>query len=127
MAPMLIGLTTITISLAIAILWLLSSRPPARAPHRRYHCVSVEPRGGPVCCAQCEALRGGRFLVNVAPALPIPGCTADECTCRYVHHADRRAGSTRRRHDQGLIDPMPLAVDRRLMPDRRHGRSRALA
>ena len=126
---MLLGLTTITISLAIAILWLLSTtrRTPPVPSKQHYHCVCVEPPGDGVCCTRCEELRGRRFLVKSAPPLPIPGCTAETCTCRYVHYADRRAGATRRRLDRGERDRMPLITDRRLRSDRRHAGPRALA
>ncbi len=126
---MLIGLITITISLVIAILWLPSTtrRTQQAANKRHYHCVAVEPPNASVCCTRCEELRGRRFLVNTAPPLPVPGCTAEACTCRYVHYVDRRAGVTRRRHDRGERDRMPLIADRRLRSDRRHPRPRALA
>jgi hypothetical protein len=128
---MLIGLITftITISLVTALLWMLSTtrrdQPVAQKP--RYHCVCVEAPGTSVCCARCEALRGRRFLVKTAPPLPVPGCTAEVCTCRYVHFVDRRAGASRRRQDRGHRDSMPLIADRRLRSDRRHARPRALA
>jgi hypothetical protein len=119
---MLIGAITITISLTLAILWMLShtrerARPTDSA--HRYHGVSVEPPEAAVCCAACEALRGRRFLVKIAPPLPVPGCTAPSCACHYVHHDDRRASAARRRHDRGLRDRMPLIADRRLQADRR--------
>jgi hypothetical protein len=119
---MLISTITITISLTLAIFWMLSqsgrrARPTRRA--QRYHSVSVETPDAAERCAACEALRGQRFLVSSAPPLPVPGCTAHSCACRYVHHDDRRASAARRRHDRGLHDRMPLIADRRLQTDRR--------
>ena len=123
---MLIGLITIAIpiSFAIALLWMLSTttrRDQPVAQKRRYHCVCVEAPGTSVCCARCEALRGRRFLVKAAPPLPVPGCTADVCTCRYVHFVDRRAGASRRRRDRGQRDSMPLIADRRRLRERGGG------
>jgi hypothetical protein len=65
--------------------------------HRRvvnpYHCVSI--RFGPNCCQQVRAIDGQRFLAGSAPQLPLPGCEAASCDCRYVHYDDRRAEERR--------------------------------
>ena len=40
---------------------------------------------------------GGRpFLSGVAPRIPLPGCDANECRCKFVHHSDRRPREGRR-------------------------------
>jgi hypothetical protein len=39
---------------------------------------------------------GKRFLSAAAPMLPLKGCTATKCQCRYVHHSDRRSVRDRR-------------------------------
>jgi hypothetical protein len=36
-----------------------------------------------------------RFLSSEAPALPLAGCDARACTCRYRHHEDRRSSLRR--------------------------------
>lgn len=57
------------------------------------------------CHGDCKALRGfhgRRFLVDDAPPLPLPSCTAPRCDCHYVHHHDRRRGKGDRRAIEGL-------------------------
>ena len=60
--------------------------------HRRlvnpYHSVSVV--ADPKCCQEVRAIVARRFLAAEAPQLQLPGCTAAQCNCRYVHHDDRR-------------------------------------
>jgi hypothetical protein len=60
----------------------------------RYHAVSVI--AGANACVQAKALKDVRLLSLQAPRLPIVGCTnANDCQCRFQHHADRRAGPRR--------------------------------
>jgi hypothetical protein len=40
-------------------------------------------------------LETARFLSGEAPPLPLPGCTAPRCLCRYAHYEDRRARDRR--------------------------------
>lgn len=46
-------------------------------------------------CAASKQLKGKRFLCDEAPTLPLPGCTAANCNCRYKHFSDRRSGPRR--------------------------------
>lgn len=65
-----------------------------------WHAVSVE--SGLYACRAALALRGRRMLSREAPALPLVACEhPDQCTCRFRHHADRRAVD-RRARDAGL-------------------------
>jgi hypothetical protein len=59
-----------------------------------YHAVQITPPPGNGCKAvqDCGAKR---FLSSEAPTLPLPGCDAAQCKCRYVHRDDRRAGPRR--------------------------------
>jgi len=73
-------------------------------PHHRisnpWHAVSVE--SGLYACRAALDLRGKRMLSREAPVLPLVACPhADQCTCRFRHHADRRAVD-RRARDAGL-------------------------
>lgn len=68
------------------------SRPPVPERHK-YHAVTVAQ--GRAACANSTGLAGRRFLSREAPPLPLPGCTAQSCRCRYIHHADRRAEDRR--------------------------------
>lgn len=58
-----------------------------------YHAVSI--RSAMNDCGVARELGGRRFLASEAPKLPLEGCTAATCTCRYAHHDDRRAGPRR--------------------------------
>lgn len=58
-----------------------------------FHAVSIRsPSSG---CAAAKELEGKRFLSSEAPVLPVPGCTAATCICKYMHHEDRREGPRR--------------------------------
>jgi hypothetical protein len=81
-----------------------------RKPVSAYHAVSIVP-GRNACTAAC-ALRDRRFLSNEAPVLPLPGCNASPCVCRYEHHDDRRKGLRRARD-------LAVSVDGYDGPDKR--------
>ena len=54
-----------------------------------WHAVSIVLQAG--ACAAARAIAGRRFLSSEhPPQLPLEGCTAATCTCRYAHHSDRR-------------------------------------
>lgn len=80
--------------------------PPVRPAPRRaanpYHAVTVVPGRG--ACPGARAIEGQRFLSQSAPALPLKRCQAAECSCRYVHHEDRRAQSRRARDLGAAMD-----------------------
>jgi hypothetical protein len=67
-----------------------------------HHAVVVVP--GRHACAAAYALRGRRFLSREAPVLPLTGCGAGECSCRYEHHDDRRSNARRARDLAVAID-----------------------
>lgn len=74
-------------------------RQPGQAMEYRrvvnpYHAISVEP--GPKCCKEVSELEDQRFLAGAAPSLPLRKCDKASCTCRYVHHSDRRSDEGRR-------------------------------
>lgn len=72
---------------------------PAAVRPRAYRCVGIEAADPHTACSAVKALVGHRFLAGQAPQLPVPGCTAPRCTCKFVHYDDRRAGN--RRRDRG--------------------------
>jgi hypothetical protein len=68
-----------------------SARPSAARYYRvtnPWHAVSIVP--GPRVCAKAHGLARVRFLSKEAPPLPLGGCDARGCGCRYRHHEDRR-------------------------------------
>ena len=126
---LIIGLAALLI--AVLIFLKMRSRTPfqvdedkadpaatARLKHD-FHAVSIRP--GVFACAAARELEGQRFLSGTAPRIPLPGCDASDCTCRFAHHADRRAGEDRRslyRSSIG-IDIASLGVEKRSDHDRR--------
>jgi hypothetical protein len=58
-----------------------------------YHAVSIQSHLN--LCGTARKYQGQRFLAADAPKLPLAGCRAATCTCRYVHHDDRREGPRR--------------------------------
>jgi hypothetical protein len=55
----------------------------------------------------CDAVReiGDRLFLDAdrdTPLLPLPGCDAARCNCKYVHREDRREVGEDRRHPSGL-------------------------
>lgn len=92
--------------------------PPKPRPLRlRYHAVTIV--AGTNACAQARALKDVRMLsVEAPPRLPVVGCSNPEgCTCKYQHHADRRAGP--RRNELPKAGAMQAAANRRRMVGRR--------
>ena len=70
----------------------------ALARKHPWRAVSCEGSG----CSVVQELRGKRFLEREAPSLPLPGCGAAHCNCRYVHYDDRRRHQTDRRSLYGV-------------------------
>lgn len=75
---------------------LPTSKPskPAGNGETRFRAVSIRP--GEQCCEAARQFGNMRFLCAKAPRLPVPGCDAASCECRYVHFTDRRSGTDRR-------------------------------
>lgn len=59
-----------------------------------YHAVSIKFSGN--ACNAARELEGRRFLSSAAPKMPLAECDVLECSCRFVHHDDRRAHKDRR-------------------------------
>jgi hypothetical protein len=110
---------------AMALRWSLGGlfgrkkQPPPkspRPPESQFHAVSIKP--GPNACAAAHRFTGQRFLSAHAPRLPLPTCDAAQCTCRYRHHKDRRAGP-RRRGEVGMMVAQYSGSERRHKRGRR--------
>ena len=65
-----------------------------KAEDTTYHAVSI--KFGRDACAAAKGITGERFLATEAPRIPLPGCDAAVCECRFTHHKDRRSGKDRR-------------------------------
>jgi hypothetical protein len=64
--------------------------PPAarRGSRHRWHAVTILAPAS--ACAAAQACKGKRLLSTEAPLLPLKGCDAASCACRYRHYDDRR-------------------------------------
>lgn len=65
-----------------------------REANTTYHAVSIKFSSS--ACDAAKEMEGRRFLSTAAPRLPLAGCQALNCNCRFVHHKDRRSGQDRR-------------------------------
>lgn len=83
-----------------------------------YHCVELRCPDG--ACDAVKRIGAKRFLSGEAPEIPVPGCDAAKCSCRYVHHEDRRSGDRRNPYPSLASSPPASAGgDRRTKRDRR--------
>lgn len=70
------------------------TRETADRSGARFHAVSI--RYADDACDAVKRLDGQRFLADAAPGIPVQGCNAPRCGCRFVHHDDRRRDGDRR-------------------------------
>ena len=93
------------LALLIAVWWFVRKRRDAAddapktelrrpAANTQFHAVSIKFKGR--ACAAAKNLSGRRFLASAAPRLPLPDCDILDCTCRFMHHSDRRSSRDRR-------------------------------
>lgn len=93
-----------------------AAETPARGS--AFRAVSVRTGTGP--CDAARSLNGKRFLGHEAPHLPLAGCDAVRCQCRYAHHNDRRFQPERRFPYSNLGRPGGMPIEeRRSQGDRR--------
>lgn len=57
--------------------------------------------GSASACAAAQMCKGKRYLCREAPRLPLEGCDAARCDCKYRHFEDRR-GAPRRAEEKGM-------------------------
>jgi len=85
------------------------NRPPGK-----FNCVEVQHQAD--ACKAVRRFADRRFLSGQAPEIPVPGCDAAECSCRYVHHKDRRHMD---RRNPRAYQPESSSGERRIKRDRR--------
>lgn len=80
----------------------LVSKPKKPVPRviPKFPAVEVTP-GLIECCDAVRAIRGQRYLMTNAPSIPVAGCDAEKCKCRYTRFTDRRQ-EERRGEDAGV-------------------------
>ncbi|MDH5356620.1 MAG: hypothetical protein OEY09_19415 [Gammaproteobacteria bacterium] len=91
-----------------------------RAVKSQWRAIKVE--RGLTCCRQVELIEGKLFLLAEAPTLPLAQCDSKECSCKYMHLDDRRAGDDRRESNE--YDDV---LYRQSNPERRSGKGRRAA
>lgn len=96
----------------------LHAAPAAAKPaSKKYHCVEV--RKGSLACKAVHELGSVRYLADEAPRLPVPGCTAAQCACSFIHHDDRRDDDRRNPYGQYANFPPLITGERRSRIERR--------
>lgn len=86
----------------------------ARIRRNPYQSVSVIP--GQSACEEVRKLADRRFLSNEAPLIPLAECGGEKCSCKYVHHEDRRDRLSERRLPASLSTELYAQAER---PERR--------
>ncbi len=77
-----------------------ASKNAGTSTNKPYRSTSIKCGDNP--CAEARALEGQRFLLGRAPQLPLAKCDVKACTCKYIHHADRRNDQGDRRQPMAL-------------------------
>jgi hypothetical protein len=89
--------------------------PAAPRSARRSPWNAVTISRGPQACQVARSCGTRRWLSSQAPRLPMPGCDAKNCECRYRHFQDRRA-KPRRQMDRDFIGRYFNGPEQRLGP-----------
>jgi hypothetical protein len=83
---------------------MLNRKPPAKEPSEasasQWRALCIVPSGH--ACNLARSLTQRHWLYAEAPRLPLPGCDAPLCDCRYKHLPDRRTSDRRRIDRTGL-------------------------
>jgi hypothetical protein len=88
-----------------------------RGASSRVRWRSVAIIGPTTACAAAQMCKGKRYLCSEAPRLPLQGCDASRCDCKYRHFEDRR-GAPRRAEEKGMTSTR-VETNRRKNRDRR--------
>jgi hypothetical protein len=120
----------ILIFMALAVTyWMLIFAPDRKRKHRKmqrvdyrqnpFHAVSIRHSG--LACSTVIAVGERRFIADKVSHFPLPNCNVPSCSCRYVHHEDRRELDERRIFYSLQSDHHALAekTERRSMRGRR--------
>lgn len=105
----------------VAEIWSPNGRTVAKPNGRGTRYASAAIHCDATACAAARTITGRRFLLGETPALPLAGCNAQTCTCRYFTYGDRRSFLGNRRAGFGLRATMRTLFWRR---ERRSGRDR---
>lgn len=78
-------------------------------------------RPGPNACAPARQQAGHRIPTSEMPRLPLPGCRAQVCRCRFEEVYERRRGERRKQRDRRQTIRYGEAGGDRRKKDRRRG------
>jgi hypothetical protein len=84
-----------------------------------YRSSSIDYGSG--ACEAVRALDGKRLLVGEVARLPLADCTSPNCSCKFVHHDDRRESHEDKRAISGLSTELYAASGK---PERRKRKGR---
>lgn len=91
------------------------NKPKAAVP-KQFKCVII--KTGTRACQSAQHLALKPILMNEAPVLPLAGCDAVRCDCKFTKHDDRRSDD-RRAHLKAAREIMGDALNRREKKERR--------
>ena len=128
-----IAATVFLIAALIAVFVMLRSSPQTtsstqgrgkktKSIRSPYKSVSIVCASG--ACEAAKALGEKRLLSSTAPLVPLSGCTASTCACKYAHYDDRRSDSGDRRAPAALTtEPFKHSTENNQRSGRRRRRS----
>ena len=93
---------------------------PANNDANPFRAVSIKAGSG--ACTAVTALAGERFLIGQVPHLPLAECGSKSCTCKYVHHDDRRLPDDDRRAPAALTTDLYESTGNQDRRARKRGR-----
>lgn len=103
------------------LLWLRRNNPTQKtqkkSPRTYSKYRSVRVHYEQAACYAVKKLKDEPFLSQNAPMLPLAGCTAKQCLCKYVHLEDRREEDRRTPLVRFFVDSG--GANRRTSADRR--------
>ena len=85
-----------------------------------FRAVSIKAGTGP--CEAVKSLQGERFLIGSVPHIPLADCGSKSCTCKYVHHEDRRRPDDERRAPAALTTDLYASTGNEDRRTRKRGR-----
>lgn len=97
-----------------------AGRESANNDANPFRAVSIRAGSGP--CAAAKALEGERFLIGTVPHIPLADCGSKSCTCKYVHHEDRRHPDDERRAPAALTTDLYASTGNENRRSRKRGR-----
>jgi hypothetical protein len=94
----------------------------AKSIRSPYKSVSIVCASG--ACEAAKAMAEKRLLSSTAPLVPLSGCAASTCACKYAHYDDRRSDNGDRRAPAALnTDPFEHSTGSNRRSDQRRRRS----